>query len=188
MSPFEEPISLEGVKLVKAFAACLADLAEDRQLPRESFAIWSMPLSETLATEAEMQVVGQWFAQRHKTCPSLPYIIHAVRTLKANGALPPNRLAKEVDRNAMNILKALEGMGISADDCAQSLMLAGTLAHLASYRRQHPYIDRQYLRLEVEGIARMCDYMADEILDEVQSGQGDLRELGICLFHLEPEV
>lgn len=134
-----------------------------------------------------MQVVGQWFAQHHQTCPSLPYTIHAVRALKANGLLPPNRLASKIDRNAMNILKALEGMGISADDCAQSLILAGTLAHLATYRRQHPHVDRQYLRLEVEGIARMCDYMADEILDEVERGQGDLRDLGECLFHLEPE-
>jgi hypothetical protein len=182
LNPFEEPISLEGIKLVRIFAACLAHLPEERGLPQSAHEIWSMPLSEAKVTEAQMLTVGNWYAEHHLTGPSLPYVLHALRTLKSNGSLPTSRLAGKIERNAMNVLKSLEGMGISTEECAQSLMLAGTLAHLAVYRRKHPDVDRSYLRNEVEGLARMSDYMADEILDEIERGQGDLQDLRPVLF------
>ena len=38
--------------------------------------------------------------------------------------------------------------------------------------------------MEIEGIARTCDYVADEILDEIQQNKGDLRALREYLFDL----
>jgi hypothetical protein len=183
MNPFEQPISLEGIKLVRIFSACLERLPEEQRLPQSAHEVWSMPLSEAQVTEAQMITVGNWYAQHHRTGPSLPYVLRAVRALKAKGSLPPNRLAGKVERNAMLILQALGGMGISPEDCAQSLMLAGTLAHLAVYRHKYPTVDRHLLRSEVEGLARMSDYMADEILDEIEQGQGDLQGLRDILFN-----
>ena len=186
MNPFEEPVSLMGTKLVRAFAARLTTLPESCQLPQKSFDIWSKPLADTGATEDQMELVGTWFAQNHSTSPSLPYIIRAARTLIANGALPPHRLSNSDERKAMAILKATEALGISADECTNALMLAGSLAYLAMYRRTMPDVDREYLRSEIEGIARTCDYCADEILDEIQGGVGELKALGEYLFEQTP--
>ena len=61
--------------------------------------------------------------------------------------------------------------------------LGATLAHLSLYRRKHKSVSRDYLRIEVEGMARMSDYAADEILDEIACGKGDLRTLGGYLFN-----
>lgn len=182
MNPFEEPVSLKGTKLVRAFSVRLNTLPESCQLPQKSFDKWSTPLAKTGATEAQMGQVGAWYVQHHSTGPSLPYIARATRTLIANGALPPHRLSNRDKRKAMAILKATAALGISAEDCANALILAGTLAHLAMYRRTIPELNREYLRSEVEGIARMSDYAADEILDEVQDGYGELKSLGEYLF------
>jgi hypothetical protein len=105
-----------------------------------------------------------------------------------SGSLPPHRLAATIERNAMAILHAAENLGLSADDSAQAIILAGTLAHLSHYRRSFPTIDRAYQRQEVEGTARMFDYVADEILDEIANGKGELKSLGLYLFHLDPDV
>lgn len=182
MNLFDEPVSLEGIKLVKTFASCLASLSEDRQLPQKSFSIWATPMAESGASEAEMQQVGVWFGKHHQTPPSLPYILLAVRVLKDKGELPPHRIATRQVLEAMEILNAVEKLGIVSGDSAQSLILAGTLAHLALYRKQFPNVDRAYLRTDVEGMARMSDYFADEILDEIQRGEGDLKALEPYLF------
>jgi hypothetical protein len=187
LNPFEEPVSLKGTKLVRVFAACLITLPENCQLPQKSFDTWSTPLAETGATEPQMGLVGTWYAQHHSTSPSLPYIIHAARTLIAIGALPAHRLSNSEELKAMAILKATEALGISADDCTNALILAGSLAHLAMYRRKMPAIERKYLRSEIEGIARISDYCADEILDEIQGGVGELKALGEYLFEQTPD-
>ncbi|HBO2935105.1 TPA: hypothetical protein L4R50_000099 [Pseudomonas aeruginosa] len=187
LNPFEEPVSLQGTKLVRAFAAQLEAMPEDCRLPQKAFDAWSMPLAETGASEIQLQEVGAWYAKHHKTCPSLPYIIRAARTLVSEGALPPHRIANRMEKDALAILKTAELLGMSSDDCAQALILAGTLAHLAVYRRSLPDIDRSHQLNEVEGIVRMCDYVADEILDEIRNGQGDLRALREYLFDLPNE-
>lgn len=183
MNIFDEPVSLKGFQLVKAFAARLIHLPDEQQLPQKSFDIWSAPLAETGASEAQMELVGDWYALHHQTGPSLGYIIHAAQELQLRGSLPPHRLAGQIERDAMAILLAAQQLGLSADDSAQAIMLAGTLAHLSLYRRKHPKVDRGYLRLEVEGMARMADYTADEILDEIAGGKGDLKALGGYLFN-----
>ncbi|WP_122564444.1 hypothetical protein [Pseudomonas viridiflava] len=88
----------------------------------------------------------------------------------------------------MAILHAAETLGLSADGCAQAIILAGTFANLSHYRRSLPGIDRAYQRQEIEGMARMSDYAADEILDEIASGNGDLKSLGPYLFYLDPDL
>lgn len=177
MNIFEEPVSLTGFQLVKTFAAQLSHLPEERQLPQTSFDMWSAPLAETGANLDEMRLVGEWYAKHHQTGPSLGYIIHAAQELKLRGSLPPHRIAGEIERNAMAILLAAQQLGLSAGENAQAIMLAGTLAHLSLYRRKHPHVGREYLRTEIEGMARMSDYVADEILDEIAAGVGDLKEL-----------
>lgn len=184
MNIFDEPVSLAGFQLVKAFAACLSSFPEDVQLPKSSFDTWSAPLAETGASEDQMRQVGEWYALHHKTAPSLPYVLGAARKLVLSGSLPPHRLGATVERNAMAILLAAEKLGLSADDNAQAIILAGTLAHLSHYRRRFPGIDRAYRRQEIEGMARMSDYAADEILDEIASGKGDLKSLGQYLFRI----
>ncbi|EPA99482.1 hypothetical protein [Pseudomonas sp. G5(2012)] len=187
MNIFDEPVSLAGFQLVKAFAASLGNFPEDVQLPKSSFDTWSAPLAETGASEDQMRQVGEWYALHHKTAPSLPYVLGAARRLVLSGSLPPHRLATTTERNAMAILHAAEKLGLSADDSAQAIILAGTLAHLSHYRRSFSGIDRAYQRQEVEGMARMSDYAADEILDEIASGKGDLKSLGLYLFHIDPD-
>lgn len=182
MNIFEQPVSLIGFQLVKAFAARLASLPEEQQLPQTSFDMWSAPLAETGATVAQMELVGDWYALHHQTGPSLGYIIGAAQDLKLRGSLPPHRMAGKTERDAMAILLAAQQLGLSADECGQAIMLAGTLTHLAHYRRKYPNVGRDYLRLEVEGMARMSDYVADEILDEIANGKGDLKALGGFLF------
>lgn len=184
MNLFDEPVSLLGTKLVRAFAKQLESMPEDCRLPQSSFDTWSAPLAETNASESQMEVVGSWYAKHHITCPSLPYIRRAAITLVSVGALPDHRIANRIESDALAILKTAELLGMSADDCANSLILAGTLAHLSIYRRRHPNVDRAYLRMEIEGIARTCDYVADEILDEIQQNKGDLRALREYLFEL----
>ncbi|MGA4480887.1 hypothetical protein ACPA2N_22280 [Ectopseudomonas hydrolytica] len=184
MNLFDEPVSLLGTKLVRAFAKQLESMPEDCRLPQSSFDTWSAPLAETNATESQMTVLGVWYAKHHKTCPSLPYIRQAAITLVSEGALPDHRIANRIERDALAILKTAELLGMSADDCANALVLAGALAHLSTYRRRHPDVDRAYLRMEIEGIARMSDYVADEILDEIQQNKGDLRALREYLFDL----
>lgn len=187
MNVFNEPVSLTGFQLVKAFAACLTHLPKNQQVPKESFGVWSAPLSETGANEAQMRQVGQWYVMHHQTAPSLPYIIGAAQDLVKNGALPPHRIAGEIERNAMAILHAAQHLGLSADNSAQAIILAGTLAHLSLYRRSFPNIGRKHLRTEVEGLARQSDYFADEILDEIASGKGELKSLGPYLLHLDTD-
>lgn len=182
LSLFDEPVSLKGIRLIKAFTACLAGLEEERQIPQASLSAWATPIAESGASEAEMQQVGTWFAKHHQTPPSLSYILFAVRVLKNKGELPPHRMATPQMLEAMEILRAVERLGISSDDSGQSLILAGTLAHLAFYRQQYPNVNRTYLRNEIEGMARMSDAVADEILDEIQRGEGDLKSLEPYLF------
>ena len=184
MNLFDEPVSLLGTKLVRAFAKQLESMPEECQLPQSCFDIWSAPLAETNASESQMTALGVWYAKHHKTCPSLPYIRQAAITLVSEGALPDHRIANRIERDALAILKTAELLGMSADDCANALVLAGALAHLSTYRRRHPDVDRTYLRMEIEGIARMSDYVADEILDEIQQNKGDLRALREYLFDL----
>jgi hypothetical protein len=185
---FDEPVSLAGYQLVKAFAACLSSFPEEEQIPKSAFDMWSAPLAETGASEDQMRQVGEWYALHHKTAPSLPYVLGAARKLVLNGSLPRHRLAGTIERNAMAILHAAETLGLSADGCAQAIILAGTLAHLSHYRRSLPGIDRAYQRQEIEGMARMSDYAADEILDEIAKGNGDLKSLGPYLFYLDPDL
>ncbi|NVL49876.1 hypothetical protein F2S72_09000 [Pseudomonas syringae pv. actinidiae] len=187
MNIFEEPVSLTGYQLVKAFAACLIHLPEDQQIHKSSFDIWSAPLAETGASEGQMRQVGEWFALHHQTAPSLPYVIGATQKLMQLGALPPHRIAGKIERDAMAILHAAEQLGLAADDIAQAVMLAGTLAHLATYRRSYPHVGRAYLGIEVEGLARQSNYVADEILDEVATSKGDLKSLGPYLLHLDTD-
>ncbi|MBD8792744.1 hypothetical protein IFR09_23045 [Pseudomonas syringae] len=187
MNIFDEPVSLAGYQLVKAFAACLSSFPEEEQVPKSAFDMWSAPLAETGASEDQMRKVGEWYALHHKTAPSLLYVLGAVRKLVLNGSLPRHRLAGTIERNAMAILHAAEKLGLSADGCAQAIILAGALAHLSHYRRSLPGIDRAYQRQEIEGMARMSDYAADEILDEIASGTGDLKSLGPYLFYLDPD-
>jgi hypothetical protein len=187
MNIFDEPVSLTGFQLVKTFATCLSSFPEDQKVPKSSFDMWSAPLAETGASEDQMRLIGEWYALHHKTAPSLPYVLRAARKLVLSGSLPPHRLAATVELNAMAILLAAEKLGLSADDSAQAIILAGTLAHLSHYRRSFPRIDRTYLRQEVEGMARVSDYAADEILDEIASGKGDLKSLGQYLFHIDPD-
>ncbi|QTD35567.1 hypothetical protein [Pseudomonas fluorescens] len=188
MNIFDEPVSLAGYQLVKAFAGCLSSFPEEEQVPKSAFDMWSAPLAETGASEDQMRQVGEWYALHHKTAPSLPYVLGATRKLVLNGSLPRHRLAGTIERNAMAILHAAETLGLSADGCAQAIILAGTLAHLSHYRRSLPGIDRAYQRQEIEGMARMSDYAADEILDEIASGNGDLKSLGPYLFYLDPDL
>ncbi|MCY0111575.1 hypothetical protein NQF78_25040 [Pseudomonas monsensis] len=188
MNIFDESVSLAGCQLVKAFAACLSSFPEEEQIPKSAFDMWSAPLAETGASEDQMRQVGEWYALHHKTAPSLPYVLGAARKLVLNGSLPRHRLAGTIERNAMAILHAAETLGLSADGCAQAIILAGTLAHLSHYRRSLPGIDRAYQRQEIEGMARMSDYAADEILDEIASGNGDLKSLGPYLFYLDPDL
>ncbi|MDZ3829792.1 hypothetical protein BK669_00655 [Pseudomonas fluorescens] len=188
MNIFDESVSLAGYQLVKAFAACLSSFPEEEQIPKSAFDMWSAPLAETGASEDQMRQVGEWYALHHKTAPSLPYVLGAARKLVLNGSLPRHRLAGTIERNAMAILHAAETLGLSADGCAQAIILAGTLAHLSHYRRSLPGIDRAYQRQEIEGMARMSDYAADEILDEIASGNGDLKSLGPYLFYLDPDL
>lgn len=188
MNIFDEPVSLAGYQLVNAFAACLSSFPEEEQIPKSAFDMWSAPLAETGASEDQMRQVGEWYALHHKTAPSLPYVLGAARKLVLNGSLPRHRLAGTIERNAMAILHAAETLGLSADGCAQAIILAGTPAHLSHYRRSLPGIDRAYQRQEIEGMARMSDYAADEIFDEIASGNGDLKSLGPYLFYLDPDL
>lgn len=183
MNIFEEPVSLMGYQLVKAFAAQLAHLPEEQQLRQSSYDMWSTPLAETGASEAQMKLVGEWYATNHQTTPGLGYVLRATQVLLSRGSLPEHRLAGTIELNAMAILLAAQQLGLSTDDCGQAIMLAGTLAHLSLYRRKHKGVSRDYLRIEVEGMARMSDYAADEILDEIACGKGDLRALGGYLFN-----
>ena len=167
---------------MRALAAALAGLPEDRQIPKTSFEIWSGHMSELGTTEEEMSQVGEWFCQHYQTAPSVATVSHAVEWLHKHGSFPEHRMASQIDLNAMALLKAAELLGLCSYELAQSLMLAGTLTHLATYRRKFPKIDRHYIGTEVEGIARQCNYFADEILDEVQQGKGQLRDLDGILF------
>lgn len=177
MNLFDEPVSLKGTKLVRAFAEQLKVMPEEYWLAKESFDLWSTPLAETGASESQMAEVGAWYVQHHRTAPALPRIIVAARTLVSNGSLPSHRIASRLEKDALAILKAAEALGMSADNCAQALILAGTLAHLSVYRRRMPSIDRSYQGSEIAGIANMSDYVADEILDEISHGRGELVEV-----------
>ncbi|WP_164709252.1 hypothetical protein, partial [Pseudomonas viridiflava] len=110
---------------------CLSSFPEDAQVSNSSFDMWSAPLAETGANEDQMRQVGEWYASHHKTSPSLPYVLGAARTLVLSGSLPRHRLAGTIERNAMAMLHAAEKLGLSADDSAQAIILAGTLAHLS---------------------------------------------------------
>lgn len=105
-----------------------------------------------------------------------------------DGSLPHHRLAGTIERNAIAILHAAEKLGLPADGCAQAIILAGTLAHLSHYLRSLPGIDRAFQRQEIEGMARMSDYAADEILDEIASGNEDLKSLGPYLFYIDSDL
>lgn len=157
-------------------------MPEDCQLPQQAFDTWSAPLAETGASESQIVEVGVWYAQHHKTAPALPHILRVTRKLLADGSLPPHRLVSEREQAAMALLRAAEQLGLDTDDCAAALLLAGTLAHHATYRRSVPDIEREDLSTLLMGIVRLCDYSADEILDEIQAGRGQLAERQSYLF------
>lgn len=145
-------------------------MPEHCHLPQDCFDIWSMPLSETGISEAQIAQVGAWYAQHHKTVPSLPYITNASIILKKNGSLPEQRIIQSHETQALKLIQQAEKLGLSGHDCARALLFAGTLTHVATYRSSSK-TDREDILGEALGVVRLSDYYADEILDDIEAGK-----------------
>lgn len=177
-----ETPSLEGRRLVKKFAESLRGMAEAERLPESSFETWGECFAEGNMTLEEAEWLGNWYSMYHKRSPSLGYIMHALRRLRAEGELPEHMIAGSEDLLAQKIIKFLHDEGASGDNAVNSLFMAAALSHVAYYRKHHPSIDRVYLRTELEGKARVSDWLVDQVLDEVEAGVGDLKALKPILF------
>lgn len=60
---------------------------------------------------------------------------------------------------------------------------AGPLPRIAYYRTNHAHIESTYLWTEIEGSANWSSVYAGKILDEVQQGKGQLKDMGAYLFN-----
>jgi len=183
-----EPVSLNGIKLMRAFTARLADLPVHCRVSRRSFSSWSAQLARTGVTEAQMTEVGYWYVAHHRSSPPLPYILNAVRHLLNTGTLPSHRLATDTELDAMAILQATERLGVPPPRNAQALMLAGALSHAAHFARSMPGVNRSHVRAKLERTARHSDHLADEILNEIATGRGELQALAGYLFGHSPQA
>lgn len=186
MNPFDEPVSLQGVKLVRSFFSTLTNLPEDRQLSKLASELWGNGLAETGATEEQVRTVGMWFNENYQTWPALPTIVQAIKVLHDTGTLPAQRLENKSEVIAMAFLQTAEALGLPPFECSDALILAGTLAHYAGYRSEHPRMSRASVQNEIAGYAEWGGNVANEILDEIQDGKGALRELKGYLFKAAP--
>ncbi|HBP6379898.1 TPA: hypothetical protein L6A07_32520 [Pseudomonas aeruginosa] len=177
-----ETPSLEGRRLVKRFAESLRGLAEAERLPESSFETWGEVFAKESMTLEEAEWLGNWYSMYHQRGPSLGYIMFALRRLRAEGELPEHMIAGSEDLLAQKIIKFLHDEGVSPDIAVNSLFMAAALSHVAYYRKHHPSTDRAYVRSELEGKARVSDWLVDQVLDEVEAGVGDLKALKPILF------
>ncbi|WP_116892973.1 hypothetical protein [Pseudomonas savastanoi] len=186
LNPFDEPVSLQGIKLVRTFFSTLTNLAGDRQLSKRATEIWGNGLAETGGSEDQIRVVGVWFNEHYQTWPALPTIVQAVKVLHETGTLPAERLENKSELAAMAFLQAADALGLSPFECSDALILAGTLAHYAGYRREHPRMSQASVQHDIAGYAEWGNSVANEILDEIQDGKGALRDLKDYLFKAAP--
>lgn len=186
MNVFEEPVSLRGVKLVRSFFSTLTNLPEDRQLSKLASEMWANDLADTGANEDQIRTVGLWFNENYQTWPSLPTIVQAVKILLETGTLPNQRLENKSEVVAMAFLKVAETLGLSPFESCDALILAGTLAHYAGYRSEHPRMSQATVQHEITGYAEWAGSVADEVLDEIKDGKGALRDLKGYLFKAAP--
>lgn len=123
-------------------------------------------------TPREIESVGNWYPKHHTICPSIPCIFSAVQYLRKNKGLPTHRLCNPTELLAGEILGFLKEKCIGLSDAGNALQLASALVHVAYSQNVVPGIDRGYIKTEIEGMARMADYVADDILREIEQGVG----------------
>lgn len=177
-----ETPSLEGRRLIKRFAASMSQMASESQVPESAFETWGECFAKECMTMEEAEWVGNWYSMYHQRSPSLPYIMSALSRLRVAGELPEHMIAGYENLLAQKIIKFLHDEGVTPGESVNGLFVAAALSHLSTYRTSYPDIDRAYQRSELEGKARLSDWLADEVLDEIEAGVGELRNLKPILF------
>ncbi|EPG9350573.1 hypothetical protein ACKU3Z_029630 [Pseudomonas aeruginosa] len=173
----EQPVSLPHLRMVKKLADQLKGFEESNRLPVEYHETWARCFQEIQITEAEADVIGKWYVQHHSICPSIPYVNIALKFLREHRTLPNQRIACKTELLAGEILGFLSERRIELHEATRALAQASALTQLAYYRNESPYTDRDDVKGELEGIARLADFFADDILNEVQQGTGSLAYL-----------
>jgi hypothetical protein len=173
----EQPVSLPHLRMVKKFADHLEGFEESNRLPVESHETWARCFQEIQITEVEADKIGKWYAQHHTICPSIPNVNIALKFLREHRTLPTQRLACNTELLAGEILGFLSERGIELHEATRALAQASALTQLAYYRNESPSTDLAYVKMELEGFARLAYHFADDILNEVQQGTGSLANL-----------
>lgn len=177
-----EPVSLPHLRMVKRMAELLAPLGENARLAEEHHESWAGHFKSQGMTKDESEKIGQWYIKHHTICPSIPDVFKALRFLREHKSLPNQRLAVSTEILAGQLLQFLRRNGVELHEGIRALAQASALAQVAYYRTDSPSTDRSYVKSEFEGIARLADYFADDILNEVRQGVGSLAHLEHYLF------
>lgn len=177
------PVSLPHLRMVKRFAEHIELLGENGRLPDEHQPAWAGYFQQNDMTMQEADSIGAWYAKHHTICPSISDVMSGLRFLRKHKTMPSQRLACNTEVLAGALLQFLSERQIELHEATRALSMASALAHGAYYRMETPDIEREYVRSEFEGIARMADFLADDILNEVRQGAGSLGELECYLFN-----
>jgi hypothetical protein len=180
-----DPVSLPHLRMVKRMAELLEPLGENARLPEVHHEGWAGHFQSQGMTKDESEKIGQWYIKHHTICPSIPEVFTALRFLREHNSLPSQRLAGSTEILAGQLLQFLRKNGVELLDGVRALAQASALAQVAYYRTDSPSTDRGHVKSEFEGIARLADYFADDILNEVQQGVGSLAHLEHYLFDNE---
>jgi hypothetical protein len=178
----KEPVSLPHLRMVKRLAELLDPLGEGARLPEEYHEAWAGHFKSEGVTKEEAEKIGQWYIKHHTICPSIPGVFTALRFLREHKTLPNQRLAGPTEVLAGELLQFLRKRGVDLHEGVRALAQASALAQVASYRTVSPSTDRSYVKSELEGVARLADFFADDILNEVHRGVGSLAHLQDYLF------
>lgn|GEM_PF-2618014 len=175
------PIRLDYYRLVKRLNEHFVDLPEAR-IPEDIHEAWAGYFQEMAITQEEIDFIGLWYSRHYSVSLSIPSLNRYLKHLRLHASMPDQRLPGQTETDAGNILKACAALRLDRSSLADGLFLAAALVHHANYRSDCPTVSLEYIRMEIEGRARLADYFSHDILDEAQDGYGAAAHLRKVLF------
>lgn len=177
----DAPVRLDYFRLVKRLNDHLANLGDER-ICEDIQEAWAGHFKDMGITQDEVDIIGPWYSKHYTIGLSIPSLYQYVEHLRSHSTLPDQRIPSRTEIDAAAILKACAALGLERYNLSDALFQAAALAHHANYRVELPNTDPAYIRLEIEGRARLADYFSRDILDEAQQGVGAAAKLRKTLF------
>ncbi|MFQ6575186.1 hypothetical protein [Pseudomonas sp. UM16] len=178
----DSPVRLDFFRLVNRLNEYLTNLGAER-IDEEVQEAWAGYFQEMAITQDEIDFIGPWYNKHYSVAISIPSLRHYVEHLRKYSSLPDQRLTDRTESDAVPILEACASLGLDHLRLSDALFQAAALVHRASFRRDLPNIEPDYIRQEIESRARLADYFSRDILNEAQAGVGATAKLGRLFFN-----